>query len=105
MNDCETKVKNSVIISKDKLKDQTTKPCLKKQEEKEDELDSVSSDDDSSDGEIEEERKEKSGKKRVSCPICLDSTLNHSHYGGVCCFSCKAFFRRIVTRGLKRGMR
>ena len=32
------------------------------------------------------------------CPICgdraPDGEAHHPHYGGICCFSCRAFFRR-----------
>ena len=30
---------------------------------------------------------------RILCRICGDSAVRHVHYGGHCCFSCKAFFR------------
>ena len=33
----------------------------------------------------------------VNCPICGEKTLNHCHYGGVACHSCKAFFRRTAV--------
>lgn len=31
------------------------------------------------------------------CLICGDKAIRHVHYGGRCCFSCKAFFRRAVN--------
>ena len=30
---------------------------------------------------------------KISCRICGDTAVKHVHYGGHCCFSCKAFFR------------
>ena len=33
----------------------------------------------------------------VECPICGEMTLDHLHYGGLACTSCKAFFRRTVA--------
>ncbi|XP_023336892.1 pollen-specific leucine-rich repeat extensin-like protein 2 [Eurytemora carolleeae] len=35
--------------------------------------------------------------KCVTCSVCGDKAINHVHYGGLCCYSCKAFFRRAVT--------
>ena len=32
---------------------------------------------------------------KILCRICGDSAVRHVHYGGHCCFSCKAFFRRV----------
>ena len=43
--------------------------------------------------------------KISECPICSEVCVNHLHYGGICCYSCKAFFRRSVTapsRKIKR---
>lgn len=34
---------------------------------------------------------------KISCRICGDTAVKHVHYGGHCCFSCKAFFRRAVN--------
>ena len=31
---------------------------------------------------------------KILCRICGDSAVRHVHYGGHCCFSCKAFFRQ-----------
>ncbi len=32
------------------------------------------------------------------CPVCgeeaPDAQVHHPHYGGICCYSCRAFFRR-----------
>ena len=33
------------------------------------------------------------GASKISCRICGDTAVKHVHYGGHCCFSCKAFFR------------
>merc|ERR1712141_151381 len=33
----------------------------------------------------------------VPCQVCGDDANDHNHYGGVACYSCKAFFRRKVT--------
>ena len=33
------------------------------------------------------------GDSKILCRICGDSAVRHVHYGGHCCFSCKAFFR------------
>ena len=31
----------------------------------------------------------------TKCSVCLELTDNHHlHYGALCCFSCRAFFRR-----------
>ena len=35
--------------------------------------------------------------KMRECPICSEVCVNHLHYGGISCYSCKAFFRRSVT--------
>ena len=37
------------------------------------------------------------GRARISCPVCGDTAVAHFHYGGMCCYSCKAFFRRVVN--------
>ena len=36
-------------------------------------------------------------RPRISCPVCSDTAVPHFHYGGMCCYSCKAFFRRVVN--------
>jgi hypothetical protein len=32
------------------------------------------------------------------CPVCAEEAppgeTHHPHYGGICCYSCRAFFRR-----------
>ena len=33
----------------------------------------------------------------IDCPVCKDVAIAHFHYGGMCCYSCKAFFRRVVN--------
>ena len=33
------------------------------------------------------------------CHVCGDVAVAHMHYGGVCCYSCKAFFRRATQTG------
>lgn len=44
--------------------------------------------------------KDKVGNKPVSnCHVCGDLAIAHMHYGGVCCYSCKAFFRRATQTG------
>jgi len=32
------------------------------------------------------------------CLICTGAAAAHQHYGAVCCYSCRAFFRRGITR-------
>jgi len=50
--------------------------------------------------ECPEDMKEKVGNKPVSnCHVCGDLAIAHMHYGGVCCYSCKAFFRRATQTG------
>jgi len=34
-----------------------------------------------------------------NCMVCGDKAIAHMHYGGICCYSCKAFFRRAVQSG------
>ena len=34
---------------------------------------------------------------KILCRICGDSAVRHVHYGGHCCFSCKAFFRQVAN--------
>ena len=43
---------------------------------------------------------ERDDKRPVSdCGVCGDRAIAHLHYGGICCYSCKAFFRRAVQSG------
>ena len=46
-------------------------------------------------GEVTEESS--SSKSTIDCPVCGDIAIAHFHYGGMCCYSCKAFFRRVVN--------
>ena len=36
------------------------------------------------------------------CPVCTDQAppgeVHHPHYGAICCYGCKAFFRRANQR-------
>ena len=44
--------------------------------------------------------KEMKGQKpKSNCHVCGDRAVAHMHYGGVCCYSCKAFFRRATQTG------
>ena len=36
-------------------------------------------------------------RSMIDCPVCGDTAVAHFHYGGMCCYSCKAFFRRVVN--------
>lgn len=44
-------------------------------------------------------------QKISECPICSEVCVNHLHYGGISCYSCKAFFRRSVTAPRKKMIR
>ena len=39
-----------------------------------------------------------SGPSLLPCSVCGDMAPAHMHYGGVACFSCRAFFRRSVDK-------
>jgi len=41
----------------------------------------------------------------IDCPICSALAVDHLHYGGLACFSCKAFFRRVVVMHNNRPTR
>lgn len=49
-------------------------------------------------------KKRKRGRTRgngptlLPCSVCGDLAPDHQHYGGVACFSCRAFFRRSVNK-------
>nr|AID52841.1 nuclear receptor [Tigriopus japonicus] len=45
-----------------------------------------------------EKKKRRSSPKHLSCHVCGDRAPNHCHYGGIACFSCRAFFRRSVPK-------
>jgi len=32
------------------------------------------------------------------CLVCGEPTVSHKHYGAVCCYSCRAFFRRSINQ-------
>lgn len=56
--------------------------------------------------EFNAEFKEKIGNKPVdNCGVCGDLAVAHMHYGGVCCYSCKAFFRRATQTGKDKKYR
>ena len=38
------------------------------------------------------------GPTLLPCSVCGDTAPDHMHYGGVACFSCRAFFRRSVDK-------
>lgn len=42
--------------------------------------------------------KKRSKPTYLACHVCGDSAPNHCHYGGIACFSCRAFFRRSVPK-------
>lgn len=46
-----------------------------------------------------------SSSNTIQCPICSEVTIDHLHYGGLACFSCKAFFRRTVNTVAKKSKR
>jgi len=46
-----------------------------------------------------------SSTNNIKCPICDEVTVDHLHYGGLACFSCKAFFRRAVVSHSKKTKR
>ena len=38
------------------------------------------------------------GPTLLPCSVCGDMAPDHMHYGGIACFSCRAFFRRSVDK-------
>jgi len=42
----------------------------------------------------------RSREESLACHVCGDAAPNHVHYGGIACFSCRAFFRRSVPKHL-----
>jgi len=49
-------------------------------------------------------RKQKQVLNR-KCQVCDNFAPNHFHYGGICCFACRAFFRRTYVRLQKQKSR
>jgi len=52
-----------------------------------------------------EESKGKDKRPVSDCRVCGDRAIAHMHYGGICCYSCKAFFRRAVQSGKDKAYR
>ena len=46
-----------------------------------------------------------STKSMIDCPVCGDIAVAHFHYGGMCCYSCKAFFRRVVNTNKVKNLK
>ena len=42
-------------------------------------------------------------RNTIECPICSEVAIDHLHYGGIGCYSCKAFFRRSVVKPPKKS--
>eukprot|EP00092_Neocalanus_flemingeri_P000134 GFUD01000140.1.p1 GENE.GFUD01000140.1~~GFUD01000140.1.p1 ORF type:complete len:729 (-),score=108.39 GFUD01000140.1:177-2363(-) len=49
------------------------------------------------DGKKKPARKRYDIPKTASCHVCGDLAAEHLHYGGIACYSCRAFFRRTVN--------
>lgn len=49
------------------------------------------------DGKKKPSRKRYDIPKTASCHVCGDLAAEHLHYGGIACYSCRAFFRRTVN--------
>ena len=41
---------------------------------------------------------EKKKSSQLVCVVCCAEASDHFHYGAICCFSCRAFFRRYSCR-------
>eukprot|EP00090_Calanus_glacialis_P001517 TRINITY_DN11088_c0_g1_i1.p1 TRINITY_DN11088_c0_g1~~TRINITY_DN11088_c0_g1_i1.p1 ORF type:complete len:725 (-),score=121.67 TRINITY_DN11088_c0_g1_i1:197-2371(-) len=52
---------------------------------------------DQGDGKKKPARKRYDIPKTASCHVCGDLAAEHLHYGGIACYSCRAFFRRTVN--------
>jgi len=48
-------------------------------------------------GKAKKPRKRYDILKTASCSVCGDQAAEHLHYGGIACYSCRAFFRRTVN--------
>jgi len=48
-------------------------------------------------GKVKKPRKRYDILKTASCSVCGDQAAEHLHYGGIACYSCRAFFRRTVN--------
>ena len=46
----------------------------------------------------QQHRRHRSSPAFLDCHVCGDRAPNHVHYGGIACFSCRAFFRRSVPK-------
>jgi len=53
--------------------------------------------DDQGDAKKKPARKRYDIPKTASCHVCGDLAAEHRHYGGISCYSCRAFFRRTVN--------
>jgi len=51
----------------------------------------------SSDSKKAKSRKRYEIPKTATCNVCGDIAAEHLHYGGIACYSCRAFFRRTVN--------
>ena len=54
-----------------------------------------------SNGALVRQTVQRGGQRRLLpcvCAVCGDGASEHLHYGAVCCFSCRAFFRRYADR-------
>jgi len=50
-----------------------------------------------SEGKMKKQRKRYDIVKTANCTVCGDLAAEHLHYGGIACYSCRAFFRRTVN--------